>query len=67
MPLYEYKCQECGEIQEVLQPNSTAEQPPCSNCGSEKTNRLISAAVSHSSAGSSSVGASCTTGICPLA
>lgn len=66
MPLYEYECQDCGEIQEVLQPNSKAEPPQCANCGNKDTKRLVCAAVSHSSASSSSVGAYCPTGTCPL-
>ncbi|MBW2309413.1 MAG: zinc ribbon domain-containing protein [Deltaproteobacteria bacterium] len=66
MPLYEYKCQECGEIQEVLQPNSKAKPPACPSCGSKKTERLICAGVSHSSVGSSLASASCPTGTCPL-
>ena len=66
MPLYEYKCQECGEIQEVLQPNFKAKAPECRGCGSENTERLVSAAVSRSSVGSSSPSAYCPTGACPL-
>ena len=66
MPLYEYECLHCGEVQEVLQRNSKQAPPKCPNCDSENTRRLISAAVSHASAGSSSSASSCPTGTCPF-
>ncbi|NLO73464.1 MAG: zinc ribbon domain-containing protein [candidate division WS1 bacterium] len=66
MPLYEYKCQDCGGIQEVLQPNYKAKAPRCAQCGSKRTQRLMSAAVSRSSSRSSPTDSSCPTGTCPL-
>ena len=66
MPLYEYECLHCGEVQEVLQRNSKAAPPECPHCQSRNTRRLISAAVSHGSTGSSSSSASCPTGTCPF-
>lgn len=45
MPIYEYKCNECGETQEVLHKSmQTVESVKCSSCGSEDLTRLISAA-----------------------
>ena len=45
MPIYEYKCNECSEVQEVLHKNmQTVESVECSNCGSEDLTRLISVA-----------------------
>ncbi len=45
MPIYEYRCNECGEVQEVLHKSMQAnETVKCSSCGSEDLTRLISAA-----------------------
>src|SRR5579884_2936951 len=45
MPVYEYRCQACGEIFSLLfQSYSQArEQEPCSHCGSQQTHRIFSA------------------------
>ncbi len=44
MPIYEYRCLECGEVFSHLFLRSTAAagQTQCSACGSEQTQRLIS-------------------------
>ncbi len=65
MPLYEYKCLDCGEVFEVLQ--SSYKQNPdlaCKNCGSSHFKKLVSSF----SAGlnSSSESESCPTGTCAL-
>jgi putative FmdB family regulatory protein len=45
MPIYEYKCNGCGETQEVLHKTTQVnESIKCSNCGSGDLIRLISAA-----------------------
>ncbi|MCD6506841.1 zinc ribbon domain-containing protein [Candidatus Poribacteria bacterium] len=41
MPIYEYRCKECGERIEVLI-RSEEEIPSCPNCGSEQMERLLS-------------------------
>jgi putative FmdB family regulatory protein len=43
MPMYEYKCEECGREFEELMSASSREQPRCPSCGAEKTRRMISA------------------------
>ncbi|HLI09375.1 MAG TPA: zinc ribbon domain-containing protein [Ktedonobacteraceae bacterium] len=45
MPVYEYRCQACGEVFSLLfQSYSQArEQEPCSHCGSQQTRRIFSA------------------------
>ena len=65
MPLYEYKCLDCGEVFEALQSNY--KQNPdlaCKNCGSSHLKKLVSSF----SAGlnSSSESESCPTGTCNL-
>ena len=59
MPIYEYKCNECGEMQEVLHKSmQTIESVKCSNCGSEDLIRLISMA-NVSMGGTSNKGLTC--------
>lgn len=41
MPIFEYKCQECGqEFEELVFDRD--ECPPCKKCGSAKTSKLMS-------------------------
>jgi putative FmdB family regulatory protein len=42
MPIYEYRCKECGKQIEVLI-RSEKEAPSCPNCSSTQMERLISA------------------------
>ena len=45
MPIYEYKCNECGKVQEVLHKKiTTVESVTCPDCGGEDLTRLISTA-----------------------
>jgi putative FmdB family regulatory protein len=44
MPIYEYKCNDCDQIFEILTTSSkAAEIVQCSKCQSEKVNKIISA------------------------
>lgn len=40
MPLYEYKCQKCGAVIELLV--SGSKKPACSKCGSTKLDKMLS-------------------------
>jgi putative FmdB family regulatory protein len=44
MPIYEYKCEACGEHLEKLQKLSDAPLEICPKCGEPKLKKLISAA-----------------------
>jgi putative FmdB family regulatory protein len=47
MPLYEYRCEGCGEQFELVQPVSArAEDTPCPHCQARKATRLMSAFAS---------------------
>ena len=46
MPIYEFRCEECGEEFEVLlKSRSEAGEVNCSRCGSQKVKRLMSVAT----------------------
>lgn len=42
MPLYEYRCQNCGKRSSFLKSMSDTSLPTCPHCGSQKMQRLIS-------------------------
>ncbi|HOT98248.1 MAG TPA: zinc ribbon domain-containing protein [bacterium] len=43
MPIYEYKCRECGgAFEELVAAASAAEHTPCPHCASHDVERLIS-------------------------
>jgi len=66
MPLYEYKCQDCGQLFEILQRASEDNSSlQCPSCGSSKLRREFS--VFNTNNGNSNTGNdSCPTGTCPL-
>jgi len=44
MPIFEYRCHECQEVFETLQlSREAAEDTECPGCGSERTEKLVSA------------------------
>jgi len=55
MPLYEYKCQDCGREFEELTSFARANDVACIYCGSRKVERLMST-FSDSGSGSESQG-----------
>ncbi len=67
MPLYEYRCKDCGtEFEKQLRFSEANQLPACPNCNSTQTRKKISSVVSFaaSSDGSfaSSSSSSCGTG-----
>jgi putative FmdB family regulatory protein len=42
MPIYEYRCEKCGERFEEYLTTSTAPAPPCPTCASGEVARLYS-------------------------
>ena len=47
MPTYEYQCNACGEVFEVIQKITEDPIQTCEKCGSEQVKRLISASAFH--------------------
>lgn len=43
MPIYEYRCMDCGKASEVLLRNPDSESIKCPACGSGNLERLLSA------------------------
>jgi putative FmdB family regulatory protein len=63
MPIYEYRCEECGEEFELfVRSSSQAANPTCPECDSERVKRAISLFGLGKGSGSSALGASCDPG-----
>ncbi|MBC8378136.1 MAG: zinc ribbon domain-containing protein [Planctomycetes bacterium] len=43
MPIFEYKCPECGFVNEVLVKSADIKPPACPECGHKKTEKQFSA------------------------
>lgn len=60
MPIYEYKCEDCGKLTEILQKGFKPENEIiCPHCGSTKMQKLISSFGSVRMGGSSLKGTTC--------
>ncbi len=46
MPIYEYRCDECGKVNEVLVFSSNINEVTCPACGSVRMTKLMSATSS---------------------
>ena len=64
MPIFEYKCKECGHVTEVLERPGSRVGHKCPKCGSSPMEKLLSAFGVGK--GRSSGSSSCPTGTCPL-
>lgn len=47
MPIYEYRCEACGNLQEAIQRMSDAPLKLCAKCGKEALERVISHSSFH--------------------
>lgn len=62
MPIYEYRCRDCGKVSEHLIGVTGNRQVKCSHCGSERIEKIFSAPASvrvkgsHSTSGSECCG-----------
>ena len=67
MPVYVYKCQECGKKQEVFQKTYDEEQNlSCGECGSENIKKIMAApSIGSSNSFEMPDAPSCATGNCP--
>jgi len=63
MPIYEYRCQKCGQLFQKLQSVSAgAKAVACPGCGRKRVERRPSVFASTSSAGSPGSSSSCAPG-----
>ena len=63
MPIYEYRCEACGEGFELFVRSASEKSPPaCPKCGSTKVKKAISLFGVSASAGSRAASASCSPG-----
>lgn len=58
MPIYDYECQDCGQVSEVFLRSADSENTICPGCGGKNLKRLISASYVIGKA-SSEPGATC--------
>jgi putative FmdB family regulatory protein len=42
MPIYDYRCRQCGEVCEVFQRSQDEKSASCPSCGSASLERLVS-------------------------
>ena len=62
MPLYEYRCQACGDEFEILRGlNDKDEDVKCPKCGEKKTEKLLSACCAVKGESSSASAGACGT------
>lgn len=67
MPIYEFRCVQCGNIQEIILTNSSQEiEMKCGECGAEELERVLSTTnyAMGSSSSPKSSGPSATTRSC---
>ena len=65
MPLYEYRCRDCGHVTTFLESAKARGQHPCEKCHSARTDKVFStfsAKISQQQGGTGN----CPTGTCPL-
>ncbi|MBN1361799.1 MAG: zinc ribbon domain-containing protein [Sedimentisphaerales bacterium] len=71
MPIFEYKCQQCGHVMEVLQKSRRATKQTCAQCGGTQMKKLLSgfavaqASPSTAACDSCASAPSCGGGFCP--
>ncbi len=62
MPLYEYRCEKCGEkFETLISLNKISDPVECIKCGSKETTRLLSSFSASSSSKNTSTGSLCST------
>ena len=47
MPIFEFQCQDCEKITEVLVKSGNAKKPVCQHCGSKNTKKQFSSFATH--------------------
>jgi len=66
MPLFEYRCKQCGHVTTFLEKAGTKGRHVCEQCGSRETEKVLSSFSVGSDGGGSSGSSACPTGTCPF-
>ena len=66
MPIFEYRCKQCGHVTSFLEKAGTKKTHACEKCGSKVTEKLLSTFAAKTNLASGSGNSSCPTGTCPL-
>ncbi|MFN7925767.1 MAG: zinc ribbon domain-containing protein [Bryobacteraceae bacterium] len=66
MPIFEYRCSDCGTKFEKLMRSSAAEGPECPSCGESHVTKELSTFAAHAAAGKAAAPApgGCPAGMC---
>ena len=67
MPIFEYRCSECGHVTEFLEKAGAAGSHPCEQCGSRKTEKVFSTFSAQASSARPPQCESCACDCCPHA
>ena len=65
MPIFEYKCAECGKVSEFLQKPGRRTKLRCPDCGGEKMDKLFSVFAPGVKQGDSKQCRTCSDQACP--
>ncbi|MBI5480661.1 MAG: zinc ribbon domain-containing protein [Deltaproteobacteria bacterium] len=63
MPIYEFRCTDCGHVfEELVLRSSDQQDPTCPRCGVSRVERVLSACCVGRGGGAASVASSCVPG-----
>ncbi len=65
MPIFEYKCNDCGHVMEFLEKSDSAKKHTCERCSGSNLQKLLSSFAVGQSKSSNQTCESCPSGPCP--
>lgn len=65
MPIFEYRCNNCGHLMEFLEKSRTTQKHRCAKCDSSDLNKLFSGFAVGQSKSERQICESCPGGTCP--
>ena len=66
MPIFEYRCSECGQVTAFLEPAGRRGRHACEHCGSKSTRKMISTFAPQAGKTPSSRCSTCEDAKCPF-
>jgi putative FmdB family regulatory protein len=66
MPIFEYRCKQCGHVTSFLEKAGSQKSHPCEKCGSKATEKMFSTFAAKTKPSSGLGNSSCPTGTCPI-